>query len=110
MSERPPQRERESHAADEPTTVWEEAALEAAGIDPSQAGGARHEVAATTRDVGGDDPSKVVVAAGPASARAAGPGSRSAEGRPGGLGWGTTVVLALSVGALVYALVRWLKG
>ena len=112
----------ESHAADEPTAVWDEHALKAAGLtdllkrrtsDPPTPG-------APAPAASGDAPSIVVdqsvvdqtSAARPAAARptASGRGPVAPSSATGGLGWGSTLGIALALGLIVYFLIRFLKG
>lgn len=109
-----------SHAADEPTAVWDEHALRAAGLtdllskrpsDPPPA-------PATPAARQGDDPSIVVdqsIVANQAQS-ANDPGTRqfprpeAAVPASGTLGWGATLAIAVALGAVVYLLIRFLKG
>lgn len=110
----------ESHAADEPTAVWDEQALRAAGLtdllkrrtsDPPDAPGAAPTPA-------GDAPSIVVdqsvvdQPSGAQSAAARATQTRKSAPPPAstGLGWGATLGIALALGMVVYFLIRYLKG
>jgi hypothetical protein len=109
----------ESHAADEPTAVWDESALRAAGLTDllKKRGSEPPPPPATPAREVQSDPSIVIeqdlaapavapdepAEAAPAAAPAAVPAS-------GGLGWGATVAIAVAVGAIVYLLIRLVKG
>jgi hypothetical protein len=106
----------ESHAADEPTAVWDESALRAAGLadllnkprksDPPPP--------PATASVAPDRPSIEV------SQEMALPDALPEPPREppvladppasGSLGWGATLGLAMVLGAIVYALIRYVKG
>src|SRR5690606_19426750 len=78
-------------AADDPTAVWDEAALQAAGVEPrSQSLGP-----ATRPDVGGAVTTNVQVRS---------PGARARAPRARGISWPATLGLALAIGALVFFL------
>jgi hypothetical protein len=102
----------ESHAADEPTAVWDESALRAAGLtdllskrksDPPPPpatksvtpGGPSIEV---SQEMALPEPE-------PEAPREMEPATPSR-----GLGWGATLALAIVLGGLVYALIRYVKG
>jgi hypothetical protein len=105
----------ESHAADEPTAVWDESALRAAGLtdllkrresEPPPPPSAAVRAAA--------DPS-IVIDQGLASAPNAPAPNRVSPSAPdpsdgGGLGWAATIGIAVAVGAVVYLLIRLIKG
>lgn len=108
----------ESHAADEPTAVWDESALRAAGLtDLLQRREAPAAPPATRAAPSGSDPSIVIdEAVAPELLNESvtpGPGIPEpvaavvpASVRPRGLTWGSTVLVALVLGGLVYLLVR----
>lgn len=104
------------NAADDPTAVWDEDSLRAAGLgdlgalegrSPSpatepeeQAGGGSIEVSAEmSRGAGGPSPK---------GAPRLTPGPTPAA-KPGGLSWPLTIALAFALGLAVYLLVRLLK-
>lgn len=111
----------ESHAADEPTAVWDEKSLRAAGLSdilgkrPSEP-----PLPPATPSAGmTQDPSIVVdTTIGPnARPQASAPNAPHkpvaqpvVHARPNGMGWPTTVGIAVGLGALVYILIRLLKG
>jgi len=106
----------ESHAADEPTAVWDESALRAAGLsDLLQKRDSEPPAPAATAPMRSADASIVVDQASivapanktptPVPDRPAAPASAD-----GGLGWGATFVIAVVLGALMYALIRYVKG
>jgi len=103
----------ESHAADEPTAVWDESALRAAGLtdllkrrDEPEAPPATRAVQAssTAPSIVVDDvetpPPGVVIPADPVP--------QSALAR--GLGWGATMIVAVLLGAAVYVAIRFIRG
>ncbi len=96
-------------AADDPTAMWDEGALRAAGMSEI-AGGKPTSLApapATGPDVKGDARESVVV--GGERERTKRSGS-PAQTRPSqGLSWPATVALALALGAVVYFVVRLFK-
>ena len=91
-------------AADDPTAMWDDAALKKAGLDELAGRTDTRDAAgpATSYGVRGDRRHSVVVD-GPEKqgARRAGPLARA-----GGLSWPVTVILALALGVAVYFLVR----
>ncbi len=103
--------EGESHAADEPTAVWDESALRAAGLgdllhrrvsDPPNA-------PATSGPGAANPPSIVVdqsISASPLEPAV--PASRVPARRD--LGWGSTLLIAIGLGALVYLAIRLFRG
>lgn len=120
----------ESHAADEPTAVWDESALRAAGLGDIFK---RREAEAATpasappatpapKPSSSGDPSIVIEADVVAEQPAAPSALPSAAATPvppppvaeaavrGGLSWFTTVVIAFVLGAVAYALIRLLRG
>ena len=120
----------ESHAADEPTAVWDESALRAAGLgdlwrkrEPEQASKPATPAAAGAAAA---TPSIVIeeTLAGPAAAPLAtaasataavnapavkGPATPVAPAPSKGLGWGATIAIAIALGAVAYALIRFLR-
>ena len=102
--------EAESHAADEPTAVWDETALRAAGLTdllkrreqeadappatPSVAPSAESSIVI---DEGVDPALSQVIAADPATPAK-------------GLGWAATLAIAVVLGGVVYYLIRLLRG
>jgi hypothetical protein len=120
----------ESHAADEPTAVWDENALRAAGLgDIFKRREPEAPTPAATKSVAPADAPSIVVenavneAAGHAPStvgalRAAGAGNAAATPVPpapiaassGGMSWAATVAIAVALGAAAYALIRFLKG
>jgi hypothetical protein len=127
----------ESHAADEPTAVWDENALRAAGLSdllrkrdseppappatvpaasgrtessivvdvnsivPKETGSDRREASSSARDAS-SGPARIVTPLPQASPQLA--------SEDGGLGWGATLGIAVALGAIVYGLIRFLKG
>ena len=87
-----------SHAADEPTAMWNEESLQELALAPPSK---QQESRAATK--GGSGGPSVEVSLGPAS------GQRSMS-KVSGLSWGVTILLALGLGAGVYYLIRFLKG
>ncbi|MDB4974469.1 MAG: hypothetical protein JWN48_2810 [Myxococcaceae bacterium] len=112
----------ESHAADEPTAVWDENALRAAGLGDlwrKREPEAPAPAATPTQPRSHADPSIVIEDLGLQPAPAVPeveplPVMTKAALQPatarGGLGWGSTLGLALALGALAYALIRFFKG
>jgi hypothetical protein len=104
----------ESHAADEPTAVWDESALRAAGLtDLLQRRDEPASPPATRADRASDTAPSIVVedvpgAGGPGPVIPADPAPSGALAR--GLGWGATLLVAIALGAAVYLLVRYLRG
>lgn len=111
----------ESHAADEPTAVWDEKSLRAAGLTdllgkrPSEP----PPPPATPASGITQDPSIVVdTTIGPnARPQASAPNAPQkhaaqpvVDARANAMGWPTTVGIAIGLGALVYILIRLLKG
>lgn len=111
----------ESHAADEPTAVWDESALRAAGLtellnrrksDPPPPPATKSSVP----DRPSIEVSQEMAVAVPEPVRAEEPAPplvhEPAVERPAssGMGWGATLVLAVLLGAVVYALIRFAKG
>jgi hypothetical protein len=104
----------ESHAADEPTAVWDESALRAAGLsdllhkrddEPPPPPATSPTPSSTT------DPS-IVIDPSTLAPKVVTPVPQQAPqaGADGGLGWGATLGLAVALGAIVYALIRFVKG
>jgi hypothetical protein len=112
----------ESHAADEPTAVWDESALRAAGLtDLLNKRKSDPPPPPATKSTVPDRPSIEVsedVARAAAAELAASrvtnpepmPAAEPAPAPQGGLGWGATLGLAVVLGAIVYVLIRLLKG
>jgi len=104
----PVDEDRESHAADDPTAVWDEDSLRAAGLEELAKGKAESDrpAPATGRGVKGEDDSSIIVTqkgtAGEPSRQAAGPKSAA-------LSWAITIALAAGLGLAVYFLVRMLR-
>jgi hypothetical protein len=111
----------ESHAADEPTAVWDESALRAAGLTDlfSKRKSEPPPPPATPAAVSADRPSievsddmrpdaatPVAQAPEPEPPRIAEPADPPAPG----MGWASTLALAIVLGAIVYALIRYVKG
>jgi hypothetical protein len=106
----------ESHAADEPTAVWDEKSLRAAGLSDILGKRPSEPPLPPATPAGGmtQDPSIVVdTTIGPnARPQASAPEQPAelADARPNGMGWPTTVGIAVGLGALVYIVIRLLKG
>jgi hypothetical protein len=108
----------ESHAADEPTAVWDESALRAAGLsDLLTQRKSDPPPPPATKSTAPDRPSielsqeMEMVEAGSPAGPASEPPLVSEPATPsGGLGWGATLALAVLLGAVVYALIRYVKG
>lgn len=106
----------ESHAADEPTAVWDESALRAAGLtDLFNKRKSDPPPPPATPATPADRPSIEVseemaraLAPAPEAAREAQPVASVPAG--GGMGWGATLALAVLLGGLVYGLIRFVKG
>lgn len=106
----------ESHAADEPTAVWDESALRAAGLtDLLNKRKSEPPPPPATPATALDRPSIEVseemaraLARAPEPPREAEPAA-SVPARAE-LGWGATLALAVVLGGLVYALIRYVKG
>ena len=88
-------------AADDPTAMWDDEALRAAGM--SQAGKGESRAAATRPSIGGESREKVIV-----GRRSSGP-ARPAHAPSGGLSWPLTLLLAIALGVAVYFLVTYLR-
>jgi len=115
----------ESHAADEPTAVWDEQALRAAGLTdllkrrpsepppapatPSEAPRDHPSIVVDQSVVDSPSPLDPSVATRPDGPRAPASAVRSSSAS-GGMGWGTTIALALALALVVYSLIRWVKG
>jgi hypothetical protein len=102
----------ERHAADEPTAVWDEGALRAAGLTDllKKQRSEPPVVPATPAVSGAGDPSIVID-----ESIAANPGEPevqfvSAALTRRGLGWGATLAIAVVLGALVYLAIRLVRG
>lgn len=101
----------ESHAADEPTAVWDESALRAAGLsDLLKRRDAEPEAPPATRSVAPSAESSIVIDEGVTpglpqiiAAEPAAPAAR-------GLGWFATLAIAVVLGGAVYLLIRALRG
>lgn len=106
----------ESHAADEPTAVWDESALRAAGLSDLFAKRdsapppppATAPVSASAHDQSIVVDQESLVPKSPATPVPQAPAPAAPQ--PGGLGWGATLAIAVALGALVYGLIRYLKG
>ena len=100
-------------AADDPTAMWNEAALRAAGLTDIVGSNKPDSVpapAATAPDVRGEDRARVVVArAGTPRPGAPAPVPAPAEEEGGGMSWGLTLGLAVGLAVGVYFLVRFLR-
>jgi hypothetical protein len=103
----------ESHAADEPTAVWDESALRAAGLTDL--------LSKRKSDPPPPPATKSVVPGGPSIEVSREMALPEPEPEPapvvmepaaatGGLGWGATLALAIVLGAIVYGLIRYVKG
>jgi hypothetical protein len=105
----------ESHAADEPTAVWDESALRAAGLEDLLK---RREVEPAARPAtpanAGRDASIVIDEAvtsppsGPPVAVRAKLVSQPA--RSAGFGWPATIAIAIALGVAAYVAIRFLRG
>lgn len=95
-------------AADDPTAMWDDAALKEAGLDELAGRTDARDAAgpATSYGVRGDRRNSVEIGdrEGAGSSRGAAP-----KARGGGLSWPVTVILALALGVAVYFLVRMLR-
>ena len=103
----------ESHAADEPTAVWDESALRAAGLGDiiSRREAEQPAPPATPVTPRRADASIVIdeaVAGPPPAALRAKMASQAPAGR--GLGWAATIIIAVILGAVMYALIRHFRG
>ena len=101
-----------SHAADEPTAVWDVNALREAGLgelikQPGQED-SDPPPAATPAMRGNQGPSIVVDEAAAGARARPGPNMKSTTAS-GELGWAATLGLAAGLGAAVYLLIRFLK-
>ena len=95
-----------SHAADEPTAMWNEESLQALALDaPTE----QQESAAATKGVGSASPSVEIALGPPSGQRPTHQAGQRRASKITGLSWGITIVLALGLGAGVYFLVRFLK-
>ncbi|MEY4515378.1 MAG: hypothetical protein RLZZ450_7500 [Pseudomonadota bacterium] len=104
--------EAESHAADEPTAVWDESALRAAGLsDLLKRRDVEAEAPPATRSAAPGAESSIVidegVTPGLAQAIAAEPSTPAPRG---GMGWAATLAIAVILGGAVYYLIRLLRG
>ena len=102
-----------SHAADEPTAVWDVNALREAGLaelikKPGDDDDSEPPPAATPAMRGNQGPSIVVDEAAAGARARPGPNMKSADAT-GELGWAATLGLAAGLGAAVYLLIRFLK-
>jgi hypothetical protein len=100
----------ESHAADEPTAVWDESALRAAGLsDLLKRREDEPAAAPATRSVAPDAESSIVIDEGVTPGI---PQVILADPAPAarGLGWGATLAIAVVLGGAVYMLIRLLRG
>ncbi len=106
--------EGERHAADEPTAVWDEGALRAAGL-----GDLLHRRmpdapnSPATQGSKTADPSIVVdesMTASPVEVHPAARGPRSPVPRGREPGWASTLIIAIGLGALVYLAIRLFRG
>lgn len=111
----PADRDLPSHAADDPTAMWDEGALREAGMEEvANRAKSMPPPAATGPAVGGDSRRSVVVGTG---GDAAGPESADRTPRPrrrpsqpdAGLSWPITIALAIALGVAVYFLVRLIR-
>jgi hypothetical protein len=111
----------ESHAADEPTAVWDESALRAAGLsdllnkrksDPPPPPATPSSLPDRPSIELSEEVARAAMEAPvpPAAPLPPEPQQVLASAPPPGLGWGTTLALAIVLGGLVYALIRYLKG
>ena len=96
-----------SHAADEPTAVWDANTLREAGLgDLIKKPDSEPPPPATPAVRGNQGPSIFVDEAQAGAKAQRGPNSREDNGE---LGWGATLGLAAGLGAAVYLLIRFLK-
>lgn len=105
-----------STAADDPTAVWDEAAMREAGLGElaDKPPPAAETAPATKPGVKGEDRSSVVVSVAPQGRTSLGPALRPSiapvpKKKGGGLTWPVTFVLAAFLFAAVFALVRFLR-
>ena len=110
------ERELPSSAADDPTAMWDEGELRAAGMDEvADRAKSLPPAAATGPDVKGDVRQSVVVGdekpgASPQAQQAAPrPRPRRSADATGGLSWPITIGLAIALGLAVYFLVKLLR-
>lgn len=100
------------HAADEPTAVWDEKSLRAAGLTdllgprPSEP---PPPPATAPGSAVPSDPS-IVVERLDVPQQQEGPSRPSAPVAEAGFGWPATVAIAVALGAIVYALIRFIRG
>ncbi|MDB4988213.1 MAG: hypothetical protein JWN04_3391 [Myxococcaceae bacterium] len=105
----------ESHAADEPTAVWDENALRAAGLGDLWRKREAEPVAPATPPAvppSAKDASIVIedsIAEQPVAVMAK-IAPQAPQPQSSGLGWGATISVAVALGAIAYALIRYLKG
>ncbi|HEX5656916.1 MAG TPA: hypothetical protein VFX59_06960 [Polyangiales bacterium] len=102
----------ESHAADEPTAVWDESALRAAGLtDLLNKRKSDPPPPPATQSAAPDRPS-IEVSQEMAQPQPEPEAPIVMEPAPpsGGLGWSATLALAIVLGGVVYALIRHFKG
>ena len=99
------------HAADEPTAVWDEQSLRAAGLTDllSKRPSDPPAPPATPGSALPSDPS-IVVERLDLPAQPEGPSRPSAPAPEGGFGWMATVAIAVVLGAVVYVLIRLARG
>jgi anti-sigma factor RsiW len=103
--------EAESHAADEPTAVWDETALRAAGLtDLLKRREAEVEAAPATRAVVPSAESSIVIDEGVTPGMPQVIAAEPASPAPRGLGWAATLAIAVVLGGAVYYLIRLLRG
>lgn len=102
----------ESHAADEPTAVWDESALRAAGLGDIVARRETEQPAPATRATARRGDASIVVdeavTGQPPPVVRAKLTSQPPAGR--GLGWAATIVIAVILGAVMYGLIRHFRG
>jgi hypothetical protein len=104
----------ESHAADEPTAVWDENALRAAGLTDLL--GKRDSEPPPAPATPSTAPPRPSIELNDEMALAAGAPVEPAVFEPAdaapsdGMGWPATLGLAVVLGAIVYALIRFVKG
>jgi hypothetical protein len=99
-----------SHAADEPTAVWDANTLRQAGLgDLIKKPDSEPPPAATPAARGNQGPSIVVDEAAAGARAQRGPDMRQGQNGSGELGWGATLGLAAGLGAAVYLLIRFFK-
>jgi hypothetical protein len=95
-----------SHAADEPTAVWDANTLREAGLGDLIKKPISEPPPAQTPAIRGNQGPSIVVDEAAAGAKATVSSDSSGSGE---LGWGATLGLAAGLGAAVYLVIRFLK-